>query len=83
MDASDKQRAILEATLANLRRDWPLSDFFSLSLSLAWALFSGDYAYNINSFPKLLSLIKSTLNLSLYNLNLSNITYIDGYAASF
>ena len=46
----------------------------SLSLSLAWAFFSGDYAYNINSFPKLLSLYKSTLNLSLYNLNLSNIS---------
>ena len=68
MDASDKQRAILEATLANLRRDWPLSDFFSLSL--AWAFFSGYYAYNINSFPKLLSLYKSSLNLSLYNLNI-------------
>ena len=60
--------------LLALMKDWPLSDFFSLSLSLAWAFFSGDYAYNINSFPKFLSLYKSTINLSLYNLNLSNIS---------
>ena len=33
MDACDKQRAILDATLANLKKDWPLSDFFSLSHS--------------------------------------------------
>jgi hypothetical protein len=82
MDSCDKQRAPLEAILANLKKNhWFLQDFFSLSL--ARGFISGDYAYNINSFPKLLSLYKSTLNLSLYNLNLSNITYIDGYAASF
>ncbi len=50
------------------------SQWLLLSLSLALAFFSGDYAYNINSFPKFLSLYKSTLNLSLYNLNLSNIS---------
>ena len=58
MEASDKQRAILEAALANLKKDWPLNDF--ISLSLAWASIIGDYAYNINSFPKLLSLYKSS-----------------------
>ena len=58
MEASDKQRVILDATLANIKKDWPLSDFFSLSL--AWAFPSGDYAYNINSFPKLLLLYKSS-----------------------
>jgi hypothetical protein len=71
---------MLSLTLSFVKRLLPhqdrapraLSDFFSLSLALAF--FSGDYAYNINSFPKFLSLYKSTLNLSLYNLNLSNIS---------
>ena len=65
---------ICETFAASSGQSSQSSQWLLLSLSLALAFFSGDYAYNINSFPKFLSLYKSTLNLSLYNLNLSNIS---------